>query len=227
MEAINVTETTKVGGPATSLHRSGFREAGAWMLGGAVLWWLALILMQLAAGDFFYDDSAREEALNIAADPGLFRAFHVLAGLGTLAVSVGVVVLGRRLRAMRPSRAVDAAAAIAVVGSLAWLVEIAVRMTLTVSDAEDVAAGTASPGDEPAIGSWPLYVLAGLAFLAPVLISWILARRRLPGRIRSLLVAALATLMAVAMVATLAPSFVYQFAVPVLGVVLLLSGRRS
>lgn len=198
---------------------TGLRASGAWFLAGSALWWAGAAV---AKEDFFLGDSAKEKALAIAADVGVFRAFHVVAGLGTVVATVGVVLLGRWLRSRRPSRLVDAAAAAALVGTAAWLVEIGIRLTFGVDRAQAVAAGTASPTGEPSVGNVVLFALSGLAFVAPALMSWVMARRRVPGRRSSLLVAGLLTLVTAVAAATVAVSMVYQFGTLPLALALLL-----
>ena len=121
----------------------------------------------------------------------------------------------------------DAAAAVAVVGLAAWIVEVAIRWTARVADARDVAAGTATPASEPAVGSWLVFALAAVGFLVPMVCSWVLARRRLPGRRSSLAAAAVATLASLAALGAMAPSMIYQFGLLPLGLTLVLAGRRS
>lgn len=218
-------------GPATAAvaeKKHLLRGPGWWLFVGSALWWVAALLLtaELSDGDFFFADDAREEALLLAAHDGLFRVFHVLALAGTLAAATGILVLAKRLRARRPSRLASLAAGLAVVGSVVWVAEVALRMTVAVSRAHDVADGTRSPLDEPALGHPLVFAVSALAFIAPVFIAWELARRRLPGRRSSLIVAAVATLATVAGIATLAPSMIYQFGVLPLAAALILGGRR-
>ena len=201
--------------------RRALRAAGAWLLAGSLLWWLAAALL-IPDEDFFFSDTARAEALAIAEHAGQFRGFHLLAAAGTAAAAVGVVLAGRALRASRPSRLADIAAARAGVGLVAWLVEVALRLTVAVSRAEDVAAGARAPEAEPAIGAPVLFAVSALAFAAPAVCGWALAGRRLPGRAASIAAAAVVTAAAVAAAATLAPSVVFQFGVAALALVLLL-----
>jgi hypothetical protein len=202
------------------------RRLGAWFVAASVLWWIAAAAL-IPDDDFFLGETAREEALSIAQHEGLFRAFHVVAALGTAAGAVGVVLLARSLRARSRSRLADGAAVVAVVALVAWIVEIGIRMTATVSRARDVAAGVRSAGDEPAIGSWALFAVAALGFLAPMLCSWVLAQRRIPGRRSSRIIAGLVTLVTIAGAATLAPSVVYQFGLLPLGLTLVLADGRT
>ena len=207
------------------------RRIGTWLLAGSLLWWAAVIfLLPRGEEDFFVGgESARDQALNIVAHQGLFRGFHVLAALGTAAASVGVVLLGRWLAARRPSRLAKVAVAMAAVGTLAWVAEVVLRLTVTVSRAEEVANGLRAPGEqhEAAIASWPLFVVSLAAIVAPMLCSWVLAGRRVPGRKSSLAVAGLATVATAAGLAILAPLMVYQFATLVMAVALLLARPQA
>ncbi len=203
---------------------TGLRSIGAWFLAGSVLWWVA---SAVANEDFFLADSAREKALAIAGDVGAFRAFHVLAAVGTLAASVGVVLLGRWLRSRRPSRLVDVAVSFALVGTVAWLVEVGIRMTAGIDRARAFARGSGSPIDEPSVGNVLLFAVAGLAFVAPMLVAWVLARRSVPGRRSSLAVAVVLTLVTAAAAATFAISLVYQFGTLPLAATLLLARPRT
>jgi hypothetical protein len=199
---------------------TGLRPIGAWLLAGSAVWWVA---SAVAKEEFFLGDSAQEKALAIAQHVDAFRAFHVVAGLGTVLATVGVVVLGRWLRAQRASRLVDIAVASALVGTAAWLVEIGIRMTVGIDRARAVVAGTGSPGDEPSVGNVLMFAIAGLAFVVPMVLAWVLARRRVPGRRSSLAVAVLLTLVTAAAVATYAISLVYQFGTLPMALVLLLA----
>ncbi len=211
-------ETT---GTSRATPRRALRAAGAWLLAGSLMWWVAAVLL-IPDEDFFFEDSAREEALAIAEHTGAFRGFHLVAAAGTAAAAIGVVLVGRALRANRPSRLADAAAAMAGVGLVAWLVEVTLRMTAGVARAEDVAAGLREPPAEPAIGNAVIFAVSALAFAAPAVSGWALAGRRLPGRIASIAAAALVTAAAIVAAATLAPSVVFQFGVGALALVLLL-----
>lgn len=204
--------------------RQSLRAIGAWLLGGSLLWWIAAAAL-IPSDDFFLGETARHESLSIANHEGLFRAFHVVAGAGVVATGVGIVLLGRWLRARRPSRVLDVAVAFVSLGTVAWLVEIAVRLTVGIDRARQVAAGDKLPADEPAIGSVPLLVVSWLAFVAPMLCSWVWARRRTSSRRAPIVVAVVATLATCAAAATMAPSVVYQFAVLTMAVVLLLASR--
>jgi len=201
------------------------RRVGALFVAASVLWWLAAAAL-IPDDDFFLGETARDEALSIAQHDGLFRAFHAAAALGTAAGAVGVVMLARWVRRQRRSRLADAAAIVASIGLVAWFVEIAIRMTATVSRANDVASGTGSPRDEPAIGNWIVFAIAALGFIAPMLCSWVIAHRRVPGRRSSMIVAGLVTLVTLAGVATLAPAVVYQFGLLPLGLTFVLADRR-
>jgi hypothetical protein len=224
------TNTKRPGGTGLGevfpTDRSGLRAIGAWLLAGSLLWWAAAVFL-IPADDFFVGETARDEAASIAAHDGLFRAFHVVAALGTVAGSIGIVMLGRWLRTWRSSRLVDVAVAFAGIGMVAWLIEVAVRLTVTVARAREITGGDRSPGDEPAIGNEALFYVAALTFLAPMLCGWVLARRRVPGRRSSLVVAVVATLATVAGVSILAPSVIYQFAVLPMAVGLLLASRKQ
>ena len=211
--------------PAAPPDIGALRRLGAWFVAASVLWWIAAAAL-IPDDDFFLGETARDEALSIAQHDGLFRAFHAVAAIGTAAGAVGVVLLARWLRSLRRSRLADAAAFVAAVALMGWLVEVAIRMTATVSRANDVADGARSPGDEPAIGSWAVFAVAALGFLTPMLCSWVLAQHRLPGRRSSLIVAGLLTLATIAGVATFAPSVVYQFGLLPLGLTLALAHRR-
>jgi cytochrome bd-type quinol oxidase subunit 2 len=212
--------------PAAPPDIGALRRLGAWFVAASVLWWIAAAAL-IPDDDFFLGETARDEALSIAQHDGLFRAFHVFAAFGTAAGAVGVVLLARWLRARRRSRLADVATVVAAVGLIAWLVEVAIRMTATVSRARDDANGTGPPGDEPAIGSWAVFAVAALGFLAPMLCSWVLAQRSVPGRRSSVIVAGLVTLATIAGAATLAPSVIYQFGLLPLGITLVLVGRRT
>jgi len=211
-------------GEISGSDRRGLRPVGAWLAAGSLLWWGAAAFL-LPADDFFVGKTARDEAASIVAHDGLFRVFHVVAALGTVAGSIGIVLLGRWLRGRRPSRLVDVAVAFAGLGVVAWLIEVGVRLSVTVDRARQVVAGERSPGDEPAIGNAGLFFVAALAFLAPMLCSWALARRRVPGRRTSLALAVVATLSTGAGASILAPSVIYQFAVLPMAVALLLASR--
>lgn len=213
-------------GGSVPAERRALRAIGRWLLAGSLLWWAAAVLL-IPSDDFFLGETARDEATSIAAHAGEFRAFHVVAALGTVAAGIGVIMLGRWLRARRRSPVLDIAVALTGVGMIAWLVEVGVRMTLTVTRAREVVSSDRLPGDEPAIGNGALFSVAALAFLAPMLCSWVLARRRVPGRRSSLVVAVLATLATVAGGLTLAPSVVYQFGVLAMALSLLLGGRKN
>lgn len=224
MSTLNEADAGRVQ-PAAPPDIGALRRVGTWFVAASVLWWIAAAAL-IPDDDFFLGETARDEALSIAQHDGLFRAFHAVAALGTTAGAVGVVLLARWLRARSRSRLADAAAVVAAVALVAWLIEVVIRMTTTVSRANDVARGAGSPGDEPAIGSWVVFALAALGFLAPMLCSWVLARHRVPGRRSSLIVAGLLTLVTLAAVATLAPSVVYQFGLLPLGLTLALAHRR-
>lgn len=211
--------------PASDGERS-LRAIGFWLLAASLLWWIAAAAL-IPSDDFFLGETARDESLSIADHEGLFRAFHVVAGAGVVAAGVGIVLLGRWLRARRPSRIVDVTVLFVGLGAAAWLIEIAVRLTVGIDRAREVAAGRRAPAEEPAVGSLPLFLLAWLAFLAPVLCSWILARRGIPSRRASMVVGAVATLATAAAVATMAPSVVYQFAVLTMAVTLVLANRTG
>lgn len=212
--------------PIGGIDAVGLRRVGVWLLASSVLWWIAAVAL-IPSDDYFLGESARDEALSIAAHADLFRAFHAVAALGTAAGAIGVVLLARWLGARNRSRLADTAAVVAAIGLAAWLVEIAIRMTVTVSRADDVATGARSAGDEPAIGSWAVFLVAALGFLAPMLCGWVLAQRRLPGHRSSMIVASLVTLVTIAGAATLAPSVVYQFGLLPLGLALILADRRT
>lgn len=205
--------------------RRGLRAVGGWLLAGSLLWWAAAAFL-LPAEDFFVGETTRAEAASIAAHDGMFRAFHVVAALGTVAGGIGILLLGRWLRVRRPSKLVDVAVAFSGLGMMAWLIEVAVRLSVTVDRARQVVGGQRLPGDEPAIGNAALFCVAALAFLAPMLCSWVLAQRRVPGRRTSLALAVLATLATGAGASILAPSVIYQFAVLPLALALLVVGRR-
>lgn len=85
-----------------------------------------------------------------------------------------------------------------------------------------MSAGTAAPTGEPSVGNVLLFVVSGLAFAAPMLVCWVMARRRVPGRRSSWGVAILLTLATVAASATFAVSLVHQFGTLPLALVLLL-----
>ena len=223
---MTVTEHDRALRPPELDRQGSLRVIGAWLLAGSLLWWLAAAAL-IPSDDFFLGETAREESLSIANHEGLFRAFHVVAGAGVVAAGVGIVLLGRWLRARQPSRILDVAVLFVGLGTVAWLVEIAVRLTVGIDRAREVAAGHRAPGDEPAIGSLPLFLVAWLAFLAPMLCSWVLARRRLPSRRASMVVGVIATLATAAAAATLAPSVVYQFAKLTMAVVLGLASRTG
>lgn len=210
----------------TATDLGALRRIGAWFVAASVLWWVAAATL-IPDDDFFVGETARDEARSIAQHDGLFRAFHAVAALGTAAGAVGVVLLARWLRPRGRSRLADAAAVVAAVALVAWLVEVAIRMTATVSQAHDVATGAGSPRDEPAIGSWIVFAIAALGFLTPMLCSWVLARRRVPGHRSSLTAAGLVTLATIVGVATVAPSVVYQFGLLPLGLTLVLADRRT
>ncbi len=207
---------------STAAGKTGLRAAGGWLLAGSGLWWVAAAV---AEEEFFLGDSALEKASAIAAEVGAFRAFHLIAGLGTVVATVGLVLLSRRLRSRRPGRLVDVAVSAAVVGTVAWLAEIAIRITSGVDRARAAAAGTAPPGGEPSVGNVAVFAVAGLAFVAPLLVAWVLASRRVPGRWSSLAIAGLVTLVTAVAAATIAVSMVYQFGTLAMGAALL-SARR-
>ena len=144
--------------------------------------------------DFFLGETSRDEAVSIVDHAGLFRAFHLVALLGVAAAAGGVVLLCRAFRGGTTPAAVRLARALALVGLAGWTAEVAVRLTVAVTRARDVAAGAAEASGEPAIGSWPMFGVAAVGFLAPVLCAWALAVRRLPSRRPSVVVAGLATL---------------------------------
>ena len=52
---------------------------------------------------------------------------------------MGIVLLGCWLRARRPSRILDVAVLFVGLGTVAWLVEIAVRLTIGIDRAREVA----------------------------------------------------------------------------------------
>lgn len=208
------------------LGRDTTRTAALLCLAGAAMWWIAGGLL-IPADDYFYSEETRDEALAIANHEGMFRGFHLVATVGVILVALAVVLIGRRLRAQRPSRLVDVAVVFAVVGLVAWLIEVALRMTVTISRANDVAAGLRGPGDEPALGNVVVFLVAALTFFAPMLLSWELARRAVPGRRFSFVVAVLVTLGTAAGVAFFAPSMVYQFALLPLIVALMVAWHRA
>lgn len=223
---MTVTEHDRALRPPELDGRRSLRAIGAWLLAGSLLWWIAAAAL-IPSDDFFLGETARDESLSIANHDGLFRAFHVVAGAGVVAAGVGIVLLGRWLRARKPSRILDVAVLFVGLGTIAWLIEIAVRLNVGIDRARDVTAGHRPPGNEPAIGSLPLFLVAWLAFLAPMLCSWVLAGRRLPSRRASMVVGIVATLATATAAATMAPSVVYQFAVLTMAVALVLASRTG
>src|SRR5918995_1240037 len=216
--ALGMTRTTE---PAAR-DIAGLRRAGTCLLVASGLWWVAAATL-IPPEDYFFADSAREEALAIVAHPGMFRAFHVVATAGIAAGVVGLALLARWLR----SRTATVAAAVAGAAFVAWLVEAGVRVTAGVSRARDFASGLTGPESEPAVGSWPVFAAAAVGFAMPAVVAWVLARERVPGRRSSLLAAVFLTLGTVAAAATLAPSVVYQFGLLPFALVLVLARRRQ
>jgi hypothetical protein len=210
----------------SSVERGTVRHAAMWLLAASLGWWVAAAAL-IPSDDFFAGEDARAEAISIARNTGMFRAFHLLAMLATAAGAVGVVLVARALRAERPSRLARTAAALAVVGLAAWILEAVLRVTTTVSRAQDVLNGSRAPGDEPAIGNWAVFAIASLGFIAPMVCAWALATARVPGGRGIVVVAAFSTLVTLAAIAMLAPSLVYQFAVPSISIFLLIRTRSS
>src|SRR5918995_6712025 len=101
--ALGMTRTTE---PAAR-DIAGLRRAGTCLLVASGLWWVAAATL-IPPEDYFFADSAREEALAIVAHPGMFRAFHVVATAGIAAGVVGLALLARWLR----SRTATVAAAV-------------------------------------------------------------------------------------------------------------------
>ena len=214
----------------SSVDRSTLRHAAMWLLAASLGWWVAVAAL-IPSDDFFVGEDAREEAISIARNAGMFRAFHLVAVLATAAGAVGVVLISRALRAERPSTLAPilarTAAALAIAGLAAWIVEAALRATTTVSRAQDVLDGSRAPGDEPAIGNWAVFAIAALGFVAPMVCTWALARARVPAGRGIIVVAAFTTLVTVGAIAMLAPSLVYQFAVPSVSIFVLIRTRQS
>ena len=201
-------------------------QAGAWLLAAAALWWVAAVVL-IPADDYFLGETARDEARSIAEHAAMFRTFHLVALLGVAAAAAGVLALARSFRDGGRSVLVRIARGLALVGLAGWTAEVLVRLTAGVSRARDVVAGSAAVPDEPAIGSWILFGVAALGFVAPMLCAWALARRHEPSKRASMVVAVLVSLVTLAGVATLAPSVVYQFGALVLSLPLLLSHRSA
>jgi hypothetical protein len=210
----------------TTDERSTLRNASIWLLAASAGWWVAAAAL-IPGDDFFAGDSARTEAISIAENAGMFRAFHAVAVLATASGAVGVVLATRALQAQRRSPLARAASALAVVGIGAWIVEALLRATVAVSRARDVVAGTRAPGDEPAIGNRAVFAVAALGFIAPMIGTWAMARARMPEGRSTLAVAGFTTLVTFGSIAILAPSPVYQFAVLALAVFLLVRTRHS
>lgn len=208
-----------------TVERSTLRQAAMWFLAASVGWWVAAAAL-IPREDFFVGDDARAEAVSIARNAAMFRGFHVLAVLATAAGAVGAVLISRALRAERSSRLARTGAGLAIVGLAAWIVEASVRATFAVSRARDVVAGTRAPGAEPAVGNWMLLAVAALGFIAPAICTWALERARIPAGRGIVLVAVFTTLVTLGAIATLAPSLVYQFAVPTLAVFVLFRTRH-
>lgn len=206
------------------VDRASLRQAGTWMLAGAMLWWVAAAAL-IPAEDFFVGETAHDEAVSIADHVGMYRAFHLVALLGVAAAAVGVTRLARSFRETHRPVLLRVAGMLAVLGAAGWAAEVVVRLTATVARARDVAAGSATASGEPAIGHWGLFALAALGFAAPVLCGWALARRRLPSRRASTVVAVLVALSTLVAMLSLAPSVVYQFGVFGLGLPLVFSRR--
>lgn len=201
------------------------RGAGSWFLASSVLWWIAAAAL-IPADDYFFGDSAHDEALSIAAHTGMFRAFHIVATVGIATGVVGMIALARALRSSNRSRLVNTAAGVGAVALVSWVVEAVIRSTIGVANARDVAAGERTPASEPAVGSWPVFAIAAIGFLMPMVCAWVLVRRRIPGRRSSLVAAGASTLFSLAAAGTLAPSLVYQFGLLPMALCLVLAGRR-
>jgi hypothetical protein len=210
----------------SSVERSTLRHAALWLLAASLGWWVAAATL-IPSDDFFVGEDARAEAISIARNTGMFRAFHVVAVLATAAGAIGVVLVDRALRTERPSRLGRIAAAFAIVGLTAWIIEALLRVTSTVSRAQDVMIGTRTPGDEPAIGSWAVFAVAALGFIAPMMCTWALAKARVPAGRGIVVTAAFTTLVTFGSIALRAPSLVYQFALPCIGIFVLIRTRRS
>src|ERR671911_744282 len=156
--ALGMTRTTE---PAAR-DIAGLRRGGTGFLVARGPWWGGAATL-IPPEDYFFADSAREEALAIVAHPGMFRAFHVVATAGIAAGVVGLALLARWLR----SRTATVAAAVAGAAFVAWLVEAGVRVTAGVSRARDFASGLTGPESEPAVGSWPVFAVAAVGFAMP------------------------------------------------------------
>jgi hypothetical protein len=207
------------------VERSTLRRAAMWFLAASVGWWVAAAAL-IPREDFFVGEDARAEAISIARNAGMFRGFHLLAVLATAAGAVGAVLVSRALRAERSSRLARAGAGLAIVGLAAWIVEASMRVTIAVTRAREVVAATRAPGAEPAVASWAVLAIAALGFIAPAVCTWALARARVPAGRGIVLVAVFTTLVTLAAIATLAPSLVYQFAVPTLALFVLFRTRH-
>jgi hypothetical protein len=197
------------------------KRVAYWFVAAGALWWIAVAAF-IPADDFFLGETAHAEARSIVESAGQFRAFHVVATLGVMAGVLGVLQLARSVR----SRVLGVAAGLACVGAAAWIAEACLRMTVAVSRARDVVAGTQIPGDEPAVASAVLFGVSMICIVAFAVCAWVLARRREPSRRSSLVTALVLTLATLASLATLAPSVVYQFGLLPLGMVGAIATRR-
>ena len=210
----------------STIERTHLRHGALWLLAASVGWWVAAAAL-VPADDFFAGDSARAEAISIADNAGMFRAFHIVAVLATAAGALGIMLLARAVQSQQHSRLARGATVLAGTGLAAWIVEAVLRLTVTVSRARDVVDGTRTPADEPAVGNWIVFTIAALGFVAPMICAWALARARVPAGRGIVVVAAFTTLVTLGSIAILAPSPVYQFAVLVLGLFVLVRTRRA
>lgn len=157
----------------------------------------------------------------------LWVGMNLPLALGTVLALVGLVVLGRALRAAVPSRVVSAGLAAAVVGAAAWVVEVFGRVTVVAARGRQALDDPAVGGDGPYVGLSA--VLFFLGYLVPVglaVLGWVLARRRLPGRMTGIAVAILATAGVVVGVVTFVPVTGYAVGALPTALILLLGTRR-
>lgn len=193
----------------------------AWLLvGGCAVWMVAGAPPALE--DVYNADSDQQAFDTIADHANLYRWTNVAMVVGTLIAVAGFWGLNRILRAGRDRQLARAAVVVAVVAAVAWMVEVAIRLTATVSRARDVAAGTAEPASFPG-GNEPLFLIVLVGAAASITtLAWAAARARLVWPP----VAALVTLACAVSVAVAVPITAYVFGVLPLGIGMLVRSHR-
>ncbi|MGH9137146.1 MAG: hypothetical protein ACRD0G_08875 [Acidimicrobiales bacterium] len=218
MAAIPYTATTTT--TADTAGR-GVRPAALLLLAGCAAWMVAGAPPALE--DVYNADSDRESYLAIAEHAGLYRWTNVLMVVGTFLAVAGFRALQGWLRSDRDRRLARLAVTAAGVAAAAWVVEVAIRVTATVSKARDVAAGTADPSSFPG-GSEPVFLVALVGAAAAIAtLAWLAAR----GGLVWTPIAVLVTLACLLSVAVAVPITAFVFGVLPLAIGLLVRSRRS